>query len=49
MPGPISLSLMVQLQLNGEPEKADLSHLLKFMSGDGIYFNMNQTIKKSVL
>ena len=30
-----SVSCMVQPQLNGEPEKADLSRQVKFMSDDG--------------
>ena len=29
---------MIKLHLNGEPEKADLSRRLKFMSHDGILF-----------
>ena len=34
--GPNTLSCMVQPQYNGEPEKADLSRLVKFMSDDSI-------------
>ena len=45
--GPTSLSLMVQLPENGEPEKADLTRLLKFMSHNGI-FNPCITEKRKV-
>ena len=36
--GPIGLSVMVVPQQNGEPEKADLSHMVKFLSDDGNVF-----------
>ena len=47
--GPNTLSFMVQTQQNGEPDKADLSRLAKFMSDDGRdFFQMSDIFQLDI-